>query len=223
MRGSAPPRRLILASGSPRRRQIIGALDLPIELARPCIHEGAPRPGESPRAYVDRLSNEKALLIAREYDEAVVIGADTAVNMGQELLGKPRNDAEASRMLHQLRGRSHKVITGVTTLDTRSGRRVSAVESTVVRMRDYSEWEIAEYVASGEPLDKAGGYAIQDKGFNCVEKIEGCYLNVVGLPLCEVVRLLSVHQVETPIREGWRPPEQCLSCRLGDSVGSTHF
>ena len=222
MRGLTPPRRLILASGSPRRRQIIDALDLPVEFARPCIDEGAPRPGESPRAYVDRLSNEKARLIAGEYDEALVIGADTAVTIGHELLGKPRNDAEASRMLHQLRGRSHKVITGVTTLDTLSGRRVSTVESTVVRMRDYSEWEIAEYVSSGQPLDKAGGYAIQDDGFHCVGEIEGCYLNVVGLPLCEVVRLLSVHQVETPIREGWRPPEQCLNCWLGDSVGSAH-
>ena len=118
---------------------------------------------------------------------AVVIAADTAVVLEGDVLGKPADNAEAARMLHSLRGRVHTVVTGVTLLDSRSGRRLSRAKITDVTMRHYSDREIAAYIATGEHLDKAGSYAVQDETFRPAQDVHGCYLNAVGFPLCEVV------------------------------------
>ena len=206
--------RLVLASGSPRRRHLIMALDLPVDSVSPDVSEGDPRPGETPHRFVVRLSAEKARQLAGQVGDAVVLGADTAVVLDEEVLGKPDSKAQATLMLRALRGRTHWVVTGVTVLDTKSGHWLSAARCTDVTMRSYSDQELAAYVESGTALDKAGGYAVQDDRFRPAKCIHGCYLNVVGLPLCEVVRLLEGLGAPVRLRPGWQPPKQCADCPL---------
>ena len=205
---------LVLASGSPRRRELIRALDMPVELLRPDGDEGSPRNGEGPEEYVLRLSLDKARQTPNQFANAVVIGADTAVVLNEEILGKPVDDEEATAMLQRLRGVGHAVWTGVTVFDNRTGQWTSSVKSTDVWMRCYSDMEIASYVETGGPLDKAGGYAIQDGGFRPTSSIQGCYLNVVGFPLCEVIRLLDELCVPATLKPDWQAPEQCRDCAL---------
>ena len=185
-----------------------------MELASPDGEEGAPLAGETPRQFVLRLSLEKARLVASKTSDAIVLGADTAVVLDGDVLGKPDGKAEAVRMLRKLRGRVHTVVTGVTALDSRSGRWLSAAKATDVTMRDFSDEEVAAYVASGDSLDKAGGYAIQDEAFRPARDTFGCYLNVVGLPMCEVVGLLEGLGVQVRLRQGWQLAEQCRDCPL---------
>jgi MAF protein len=147
--------------------------------------------GESPRDYVQRLAQKKADAAARKLSPGdIVIAADTTVADGDEILGKPSSPQEAQWMLQRLRGRMHQVFTAISVFDVGSTLRLADLCRTDVLMRTYSQQEISAYVASGDPLDKAGAYAIQHRGFDPVEKIEGCYANVVGLPLCHLVRLL---------------------------------
>lgn len=207
--------RLILASASPRRRELMRALDIPIEVVSPGGDEEAPRcVGEDPARFVLRLSLEKARQVAALVGKGVVLGADTTVALDGQTYGKPATSAEAVRMLQILRGRAHTVVTGVTALDAESGRWVSAAKSTRVVMRHYSDEELAAYVASGEPFDKAGAYAVQDARFRPALEVDGCYLNVVGLPMCEVMGLLAALGAQARLTQGWRPPEQCRSCPL---------
>ncbi len=205
---------LVLASGSPRRRELIRALDMPMESSSPDGDEDSPRSGERPEEYVMRLSLDKARQITDRFANAVVIGADTVVVLNEEILGKPVNEAEATAMLQRLRGVAHSVLTGMTVLDGRTGHWKSTVKSTDVCMRRYTDMEIAAYVKTGEPLDKAGGYAIQDEDFRPAASIQGCYLNVVGFPLCEVIRLLGELCVDVTLKSDWQPPEQCKDCAL---------
>lgn len=181
------PPGLILASSSPRRRALAGELGLPVEL-RPADIPEKSRPGERPEATARRLALEKARAAAAAGGAGVVLGGDTIVVNRGRILGKPADTAEAAEMLRSLRGRTHRVITGVALVDLATGREVVRAETTRVRMRDYSDEEIADYVASGAPLDKAGAYGIQDDPFLPAREIVGCYLNVVGLPLCVVAR-----------------------------------
>jgi len=147
--------------------------------------------GENPQEMVCRLSLAKARAVARIHSpECPIVAADTVVVLDSEVLGKPANPAEAVTMLQRLRGRGHLVLSGVAVLDPASGRAVSELAETVVWMRPYGEEELARYVASGDPLDKAGAYAIQHRDFNPVERVEGCYASVMGLPLCHLVRAL---------------------------------
>ena len=214
----ATTQRLILASDSPRRRELVGALDLPLELASPGGEEGAPRESESARQFALRLSMEKAGRVAAEAGDAVVLGADTVVVLDATVLGKPTDAGDAVQMLRKLRSRAHSVVTGVTALDVESGRRVSASKATEVIMRDYSNDEVAYYVASGEPSDKAGAYAVQDYLFRPAREVSGCYLNVVGLPMCEVVSLLRRLGMEPRLRTEWRLPDECHDCPLESRV-----
>ncbi len=194
---------LVLASNSPRRKQLLqlGGWEfrvVPAEIDEQLIS------GEAPEIYVRRLAEEKArAAVARlsaGQDSLVVVAADTTVAQDGVILGKPENPAEAEAMLSQLRGRVHQVHTGVSVLHLRDGRQVSDVCTTDVRMRLYTAQEVAAYVASGDPLDKAGAYAIQNTDFHPVEKIQGCYTNVVGLPLCCLQRLLAQVGVGDPDR-----------------------
>lgn len=156
-----------------------------------------PWSGEAARGYVLRLAESKARAASKELEanpaaaDALVIAADTTVVDGGDILGKPRDAAEAAAMLRRLRGRSHQVYTALAVLHPADGRMESDLCVTDVPMRAYSESEIQAYIASGDPMDKAGAYAIQHAGFHPVENLEGCYANVVGLPLCHLTRTLN--------------------------------
>lgn len=177
---------LVLASGSPRRIEMLRGLGLE-PLVRPVDIDETPGAGELAEPYVRRLAREKAS--ARVQSGELILAADTIVVLDGELLGKPRDQADARRMLGSLAGRGHAVLTGVALLEATTDRLVDAVVSTEVRIRPMSEEEIAWYVATGEPLDKAGSYAIQGLGALLVDSVAGNYTNVVGLPLPEVDRL----------------------------------
>ncbi len=200
------PGSLILASGSPRRRELLalGGWQFRVE---PAEVDETPLPGETARNYVMRLAESKALAVSgRAAQEDIILAADTTVvdipdgksEAEGEILGKPIDEAEATEMLRRLRGRVHQVYTGLAVFQMSAGKLLSNasalltdLSSTNVKMRDYSDEEIAAYVASGDPFDKAGGYAIQNEYFHPVESITGCYSNVVGLPVCHVARLLN--------------------------------
>ena len=146
--------------------------------------------------------------------DATVLGADTVVVVDGEILGKPSDACEATGMLRRLRGRAHSVVTGVTAMGGPAGQSRSIAKETRVVMRDYSDEEMATYVESGAALDKAGAYGVQDGSFHPALETHGCYLNVVGLPLCEVVPLLDGFGVQARLRPGWRPPRACGECPL---------
>ena len=211
---------IILASGSQRRREIIGALDAVVEIVPPGVDERPAGPGEQAEDYVASIAADKARAVtANGHFGALVIGADTSVVLEEEVLGKPEDEAEAWAMLTALRGRSHRVVTGVTV--ALNGNTASSVTSSEVAMRDYSDDEMQAYIESGEPFDKAGGYAIQDSDFAPVSMFYGCYLNVVGFPLCEVMRQLSDVGVDVGLNPEWRAPERCPSecpVRVGSEV-----
>ena len=210
----SPPRRLVLASGSPRRRALAAAFVPMPELIAPSSQETPPRAGESPERYVLRLSLEKAHGTAAGVRDALVLGADTAIVLNGEVFGKPESPSQAARMLRRLRGKAHRVVTGVTAVDSESGASLGATRSTDVTMRRYSDEELEAYVATGDPMDKAGAYAVQDVSFRPAEPVQDCYLNVVGLPLCDVVGLLAKLGADARLRPDWRPPDECLDCPL---------
>ncbi len=163
------------------------------------------RPGELPADYVLRLAEGKARVAARRVTAGeIVVAADTTVVDGGQILGKPRDAAEAAAMLKQLRGHSHRVYTGLAVLNSASGQLVTDLCITSVPMRDYSDAEIERYVATGDPLDKAGAYAIQHDDFHPVSGLSGCFASVMGLPLCHLLRSLEKlglpHDNELPTR-----------------------
>jgi septum formation protein len=182
------PPRLVLASQSPRRRELLGQLGLALEV-RPAHADETPAPGEAPHAYVLRVAREKARAVAGE----VVLAADTAVVLGDEILGKPSDAGDARRMLRALSGTAHEVLTAVVLrrTDPPPALELDAVVATTVRFARLSAAEVDWYVATGEPLDKAGAYAIQGAGGAFVLGVEGSVSNVVGLPLAETAALLA--------------------------------
>ena len=182
---------LVLASNSPRRRELFQLLHVPFVSWTAEIDE-TPLSGEDPAGMVQRLSLTKARAVAAlTAGPALVVGSDTTVAFEGTVLGKPVDAAEARRMLYDLRGRPHDVHTGVSVVDTGSGRELVWSVTTVVWMRDYTPAEIESYIASGDPFDKAGAYSIQHPGFAPVERIAGCYTNVMGMPLCALAERLA--------------------------------
>ena len=179
--------RVVLASASPRRRQLLDLIGIAHEV-RPANIDEAMRAREAPRRHAERLAREKATTIATRDPDLVTIGADTVVVINRKVLGKPRDQAEAVHMLSQLSGREHTVITAVAVARGRKLR--SAVEEVRVRFRRLRDEEISAYVATGEPMDKAGAYGIQGYGATIVESIAGDYFAVMGLPLVRLVSLL---------------------------------
>jgi septum formation protein len=175
-----PP--LLLASASPRRRALLAALGLPFTVAAADVDE-TPLDGEEAQACALRLALAKASVVAARHHEAWVLGADTVVVLDGRMLGKPGSAEEAVHFLRLLRDRRHEVITALALLDAASGELRQAAEVTAVWLRDYGEEEIAAYVASGDPFDKAGGYAIQAGAFRPVRRVVGSETNVIGLPL----------------------------------------
>ncbi len=185
---------LILASNSPRRSQLLALGNWLFDVTAADVDESI-LPGESPAQYVLRLAETKARAVAHTAQAGhIIIGADTAVVDTGDILGKPKDGAEASAMLTRLRGHSHQVYTGIATLRVSDGKLLTDLCITDVPMRSYSDKEIEAYVLSGDPLDKAGAYAIQHPGFQPVEKLNGCYASVMGFPLCHLVR--SLHQFD---------------------------
>jgi septum formation protein len=183
-------KKILLASASPRRRSLLGLLGVAYDVTKADIDE-TPLPGEPAAEYTRRLSREKAQAVLKQADsDCLIVASDTTVADGAAILGKPADPVEARAMLVQLRGRVHQVYTAITLLDTASGRIHSEVALTDVCMRAYTDAEIETYIASGDPFDKAGGYAIQNADFHPVEELRGCYSNVVGLPLCYLVQAL---------------------------------
>jgi len=180
---------ILLASNSPRRKQLLALAGWPYRI-QPAEVDETPLPGEPAEAYVLRLAESKARAAAGSAEDGLVLAADTTVVDAGSILGKPNDADQARAMLRQLRGRSHQVLTALAVLQSRTDRLLIDVCVTDVPMRAYTEAEIEAYVASGDPLDKAGAYAIQHAGFHPVESLAGCYANVVGLPLCHLVRML---------------------------------
>ena len=209
---------IALASGSPRRREIIKALDAHVDVIGSNGDEPSPEADESPSDYVRRLAEFKARGADTPRGHAIIIGADTSVVLDDAILGKPADPAEAERMLRLLRGRVHGVITGVAVLDTATGVCETSTRSSDVHLRRYTDAEMLAYIASGEPMDKAGAYAAQDRNFRPATRIEGCYLNVVGLPLCDTLTLLGKMGVSARLREGWKIPDECEDCELMHAV-----
>ncbi len=189
--------RLILASGSPRRRAFLESLGLQFEVA-PAELDETPLPAEAPRAYVQRLAAQKADAVGIRFPQAAVLAADTTVVLEDEVLGKPQDASEARRMLERLSGRTHRVLTGVALGGAARG---AVVVETEVRFRVLEEAQLRWYLASGEPMDKAGAYAIQGLGGAFVERITGSYSNVVGLPLVETLALLEQAGLRLPWEE----------------------
>jgi septum formation protein len=171
---------IVLASASPRRAEILSSAGIPYVLQIPAHLDETPAPGEPPADYVMRLAREKAAAIPLTQGR-IVLGADTAVVIDGEILGKPSSSDDAARMLRLLSGRAHDVITGVCLRDSRT----QVVDSAATRVwfSQLSEAEINAYLASGEPMDKAGAYGIQGLASKFVTRIDGCYFNVMGLPI----------------------------------------
>lgn len=186
---------IILASQSPRRRQLLGQIGLDHFIVRPARGEEIMDPALSPAQLVEELSRQKAREVAGASDPGdLVIAADTVVAIDGRVLGKPHDREEACAMLSALSGREHTVYTGVTVC--RDDRMLTQHEATQVRFRSLSPREIRAYVDSGEPMDKAGAYGVQELGALLVEGIRGDYFNVVGLPLCRLGQMLSQFGVE---------------------------
>ncbi|HXC47394.1 MAG TPA: Maf family protein [Candidatus Sulfotelmatobacter sp.] len=179
--------KLILASSSPRRAEILANAGLPFSVLSSAVDE-SPYPGEAPAALVQRLANAKADLVsARAVGPAIILAADTVVVLDDKILGKPNSREEARHMLQQLSGRTHSVFTGVALIRLPDGERRQFIESTLVHFRPVTEEELSSYLATEEPYDKAGAYAIQGQAGRYIPRIEGCYFNVVGLPLSRVL------------------------------------
>lgn len=179
---------LILASASPRRRELLSRFGVPFTIDPAAGPELAPE-GADAAAAVMALSEAKARETAGRHPGDVVIGADTVVELDGVILGKPRGEADAFRMLRSLSGNEHRVYTGVTLV--RGAERISEAEMTRVFFRDMTDDEIRAYIATGEPMDKAGAYGYQGVAGLFVERIDGDYFNVVGLPLCRLGRMLK--------------------------------
>ncbi len=173
---------IILASNSPRRRELLEQIGLPF-VADPADVDERLLPGEKAEPYAVRVALDKARVAAGRAGTGVVIAADTIVVLGDDILGKPADSRDAERMLALLSGNRHRVISGLAVMDAETKRTLTGAAVTSVWFRDLHAEEILAYVSTGEPLDKAGAYGIQGKGALLVTRIEGCYFNVVGLPL----------------------------------------
>ncbi|HYL79446.1 MAG TPA: Maf family protein [Candidatus Acidoferrum sp.] len=185
---------IILASASPRRADLLRQIGLPFSIQPSTLDEDGPSalaPGETPERRASCLALAKAWEVAAHFRRGLVVGADTMVVCGEDILGKPRDDEEARAFLLRLAGGTHRVVTGVAVVDAETKRAEATVQVTTVRMRPFGAEEAAAYVATGESRDKAGAYAIQGHGSLLVEAIQGDYFTVVGLPLVTLAGLLG--------------------------------
>lgn len=199
--------KIILGSGSPRRRALLAKLGVEFETMTADVDEDSITDGDLVANVLARARLKAAALLTNVPANSIVITSDTTVADGQEMLNKPADDAEAWRMLRQLRGRSHQVHTGLVCING-GGVEQSLVNTTEVVMRPYTDDEIGAYIATGDPMDKAGAYAIQSPGFRPVARIEGCFTGVMGFPLCEVAVLLEACGVSLTILQNLTAEEK---------------
>lgn len=183
-------KKIILASSSPRRKTLLEQIGLKFEIDPSNYNEGAVSEME-PRKLAEYLSLKKAIEVAKRHEETVVISADTVVVIDSKILGKPKTSEEAKSMLKKLSGKCHSVITGFAIIDTGDNKQISKSVETKVYFKNLSEKEIDAYISTGEPMDKAGAYGIQGKAALFVERIEGDYFNVVGLPVLSLTEELK--------------------------------
>jgi septum formation protein len=200
---------VVLASGSPRRVALLAELGVPFQT----VVSDAPEifdPRLDPEDQAAKIAERKARAVATPLQAGIVLGADTIVVLDGALLGKPADDANATSMLRRLSGRAHRVVTGIAVVNAGTGSLQTSAITSIVAFRGLTDGEIARYVGTGEPIGKAGAYAIQGIGADLVSKLEGCFSNVVGLPLCETARLL--HAAGVTIDPAWP------GCRLPDGT-----
>jgi septum formation protein len=181
--------RLILASESPRRYELLKQVGIDFDVIPSGIEEDYIK-GESPRKHVLRLAEAKALDVGNRYPDRWVVGADTIVYVDHSILGKPKSREEARKMLRRLSGKEHRVLTGFSVRHLQKGKGDREAVQTAVKVKKLTEAEMEWYVETGEPFDKAGGYAVQGIGSFMIESIKGSYTNVVGLPVCELIQML---------------------------------
>lgn len=186
--------RIILASTSPRRLELLRGLGLKVKVVSSRVKESK-FSIKNPEKLVKTLALIKAQEVARRTKDGLVIGADTVVVLKGKILGKPKDSKEAKSMLRKLSGRTHEVLTGLAVIDASSGKTIGDFVRTGVKFRKLTDKEIANYVTSDKPFDKAGAYAIQEKAGLFIEKIDGCYFNVVGLPLARLTEILKKFDV----------------------------
>lgn len=184
-------KKIILASGSPRRKELLTSLGLPFQV----ITSGASEDIDlslPPEEIVKQLGEIKAQAVAKNLKEdALIIGSDTTISFEGKILGKPKDKEEARSILSMLKNNIHQVFSGIAIVDNQTQKVVSGFVATNIKMKNYSDNEMDKYISSGEPMDKAGSYAIQGEGGKLVEEIDGCYNNVVGFPLCKLTELLA--------------------------------
>lgn len=189
--------RIILASQSPRRRQLIQFLGLDIEAISADVDESLATDPDPAQNAIDTAMLK--VQVFAHLPDAIIIGSDTNVAIDDQILGKPRDSAEAHKMLTQLRSRVHQVHTGIVALRTSDGTVATTVSSNDVHMRDYSDDEISAYIATGDPFDKAGSYAVQHPDFMPVTKIDGCFAGVMGLSICQLAGVLREVGIDVPV------------------------
>ena len=208
---------LILASNSPRRRQLLALTGIPFIVLVADVDESL-LANENPAAYVLRLAEAKARAVPADAGQ-IILAADTTVVNGSDILGKPKDEAEAAVMLKRLRGHAHQVYTGIALFRRSDGVLLTDLCVTDVPMRDYSDGEIQDYVATGDPLDKAGAYAIQHSGFHPVARMDGCFASVMGLPVCHVI--LQMRKMDLQPDTGFFAGCEALleyKCSVSDSI-----
>lgn len=189
-------KKIVLASSSPRRENLLRLIGLDFIVYPSNIEEDDGEDKKSPKEVVLKNALEKARVVSQNFSEAIIISADTVVVLDGKILGKPKDKESAINILKKLRGKTHQVFTGVVVWEMPENRYFTKVVKSLVKMRDYSIEEIINYVETGEPLDKAGAYGIQGKGALLIEKIEGDYYNIVGLPLASLYLLLKKVEVK---------------------------
>jgi MAF protein len=210
---STPMVTLILASASPRRQALIQLLGYPVRVCVAGVDELSVTDPDPARNVVETARLKAETVAATVTGEAVIIAADTEVILDEVMLGKPVDADDAVRMLRALRGRTHQVHTGIVVCRRPAGKTATVVSTTDVTMREYSDAEIAAYVATGDPLDKAGAYAIQSVAFRPVAALSGCYTGVVGFSLCRLSQALEVVGVPTSLPVANHEASRCEICR----------
>ena len=188
-------KKIILASSSPRRKQLLKQIGLEFVVDSSDIDEIL-NPRYKPRKQVEELSRQKAEAIAVKYDDAIIIAADTMIALGDEVLGKPTDEKSARKMLQKLSGKSHSIITGMTIIDTKSKRSTTLSVETIIYFQKLTPKEITNYIRLAKPFDKAGSYAIQDRGAIFIKRLEGDYFSSVGLPLFHLAKELKKLGIE---------------------------
>ncbi len=207
---------LVLASASPRRRELLDQIGIPFEvIAAPDAEDEGPKPGEWPVEYALRQALSKAKAVAKRTEGPSILAADTVVVLDGRPLGKPRDASEAHWMLKLLRGQTHRVITAIAYIHSRSKRPTTLTSETTVRFRDYTDAEIEAYIASGAPMDKAGAYGVQDEALSPAAEVTGCLHNVIGLPSCLVAKLVAGSGFEASPKPSFTLPEPCKLRRGG--------